>query len=196
MNRKPLIFVIAFFLGLQGCAGTAQSRKITSVSPGQVFAAGYINITAPTTDGWKLLQSSSVGPGFAKGGQTPSESFAAQVLAFKLAPTNTPQELEALIKKAVEEDAPPSRFNIKNISFEYSNERSYPCVRYNSIVVDKAPRGRKIPLLLESDGLYCRHPVHQETGFAIIYSHRGEKLYANLRSEAESFIQGVQVPSK
>jgi len=192
----PLVFVIAFFLGLQGCAGTTQSPRIMSVSPGKVFTNGHIDVAAPTTDGWKLLQTTSAGIGFAKSGQAASESFAAQVSMFKLAPTNTPQEFEALIKESVEKDTPPSRFNIKNISFEYSNERSYPCVRYNAIVEDKAPRGQKIPLLLEADGLYCRHPVHQEAGFAIIYSHRGEKLYANLRSEAESFIQGVQVPSK
>jgi len=133
---------------------------------------------------------------FAKGGQAANESFGAQVLMFNLAPTNTPQEFEVLIKTSSEKDTDPTRFDMKQLSFKYSSERSYPCVRYHSVVQDKAPQRLKDPLLLESDGLYCRHPLRQETGFAVIYSHRGESLYANLRDEAENFIQGVQVPSK
>jgi hypothetical protein len=31
-------------------------------------------------------------------------------------------------------------------------------------------------------------------GFAIIYSHRGQSSYPNLDAEAQSFIDGVQVP--
>ncbi|HET7922958.1 MAG TPA: hypothetical protein VFM15_09415 [Gammaproteobacteria bacterium] len=196
MNRKPLFITSIFIIGLQGCAGTTQSQGFVSVRPDQLFAGSYINVRAPNTDGWKLLQSSDSGMAFAKGGQAANESFGAQVLKFNLAPTKSPQEFEALIKESAERDADPSRFNVQQMSFKYSNERSYPCVRYHSVVQDKAPHGLKGPLLLESDGLYCRHPVRQKTGFAIIYSHRGEGLYGNLRGEAESFIQGVQVPGK
>lgn len=196
MTRKLLCFFSVIILGLQGCAGTAQPRKSVSVSPGQMFAGGYINVTAPTSDGWQLIQSSGSGMAFAKSGRAANESFGAQVLMFNLAPTNTPQEFEALIKTSAEKDTDPTRFDTQQMSFKYSTERNYPCVRYHSVVQDKAPRGLKVSLLLESDGLYCRHPVQRETGFAVIYSHRGGSLYANLRSEAENFIQGVQVPSK
>lgn len=115
---------------------------------------------------------------------------------FNLAPTNTLEEFEALIRNAAQKDTDPNRFNVQQMSFTYSSERSYPCVRYHSIAQDKTPQGSKGPLLLEMDALYCRHAVRQETGFAAIYSHRGESLYANLRSEAEKFIQGVQIPGK
>lgn len=196
MNRKLVISMSVLIFGLQGCAGTAQPQKSVSVSPSQKFGGGYINVTAPNSDGWQLIQSSGSGMAFAKGGLDVKESFGAQVLMFNLSPTNTPQEFEALIKKSAERDNDPSRFNVQRTSFTYSNERTYPCVRYRSAVQDNAPHGLKNPLLLESDGLYCRHPARPETGFAIIYSHRGEKLYAGLRAEAESFIQGVQVLSK
>jgi len=181
-------------LALYGCA--APTREAVSVSPGQLFAGSYINVVAPSSDGWYLAQSSPSGMGFAKDGQAANETFAAQVAMFKLAPASTPEEFEALIKTSVEKDTDPHRFNVQQISFKYSSERSYPCVRYHSVAQDKTPQGSKGPLLLEMDALYCRHPVRQETGFAVIYSHRGESLHANLRSEAESFIQGVQVPSK
>ncbi|MDO8596875.1 MAG: hypothetical protein Q7R45_09650, partial [Sulfuricaulis sp.] len=66
-----------------------------------------------------------------------------------------------------------------------------------SVVEDKqaqtSPSSRE-KLLLQSKSLYCRHPVRQETGFSIMYSHRGRALYPNLNSEAKDFIDGVQVP--
>jgi hypothetical protein len=193
MKTTVTCWCTAAVLGLYGCAGSAPSRTVT---PGESFSGGYINVKAPTTPGWQLLQSSGSGMAFAKGGQTASESFGAQVLMFNLSPTSTPTEFEALIKASVEKDTDSSRFDVRQASYSYSTERSYPCVRYQSVVEDKTPLQANSPLLLESDALYCRHPVRQETGFAVIYSHRGEDLYANLRSEAETFIQSVQVPNQ
>ena len=196
MNRIPLFFACLVLLGLQGCAGMAQSQKGVAVTPGQSFSGEYINITAPNSDGWELIQSSGLGMVFAKRGQAANESIVAQVSMFNLAPTDTPQEFEVLIKMLAAKGTDPSRFDVQKINFEYSSERSYPCVRLRSVALDKAPQGLNGALLLEIDGLYCRHPLRQETGFAIIYSHRGESLYANCRVEAESFIQSVQVPGK
>ena len=56
------------------------------------------------------------------------------------------------------------------------------------------PYGSDAPLLLAMDSLYCRHPKRQETGFGAVYSFRGKAEYSQLRSEAEGFFQGVQVP--
>lgn len=196
MNRKLLFFASVLFLVLQGFVVKAQAQSGKTVAPGQSFSGGYISIAAPNSDGWQLVQSSGSGMAFAKRGQAANESFGAQVLMFNLAPTDTPQEFEALIKMSAAKDTDSSRFDVQKMKFEYSNERSYPCVRYQSVVQDKAPQGLKDTLLLQSDGLYCRHPVRQETGFAIIYSHRGESLYADAPAEAESFIQSVQVPGK
>jgi hypothetical protein len=50
-------------------------------------------------------------------------------------------------------------------------------------------------LLLQAKSLYCQHPKNPYNGFAIIYSHRGQSLYPNLDAEAQSFIDGVQVPA-
>jgi hypothetical protein len=196
MYPIALFFASVLLLGLQGCAGIAQPQKVVTVTPGQSFPGGYITVTAPNSDGWQLVQSANSGMAFAKRGEAANESFGAQVLMFNLASSDTPQEFEALIKVSAMKDIDPSRFDVQKIHMEYSGERSYPCVRYRSVVRDKAPQGLNSPLLLESDGLYCRHPVRQGTGFAIIYSHRGEDLYADSRVEAESFIQSVQIPGK
>jgi hypothetical protein len=64
------------------------------------------------------------------------------------------------------------------------------------LATDRKPHGSETPLLLASDGVYCRHPKRQDTGFAAIFSFRGKAEYPALRSEAESFMQGVQVPDR
>lgn len=122
MSRKLHCFFIVIILGLQGCAGTAQLRKPVSVSPGQVFVGSYINVTAPNSEGWQLIESSGNGMVFAKGNQAARESFVAYIKMFNLAPTNTPQEFEALIKTSVEKDSDPTRFDIQQTSFKYSDE--------------------------------------------------------------------------
>lgn len=196
MKRKSLLVINVLMFGLNTAVSAAPPPKAMPVSPGQNFKGGYINVTAPNSDGWHLLQSSGLGMGFAKGGLDTDESFGAQIHMFKLSPTNTPEEFETLIKKSVEKDTELPRFSVQQASFTYSNERAYPCVKYHSLVQDNAPQGSKGPLLLEAQGLYCRHPIQRETGFAIIYSHRGEKQYAELHVEAENFIQNIQVPEK
>jgi hypothetical protein len=133
---------------------------------------------------------------FGKSGRSAGESFIAQVAMFNLPPTTTPEQFETVVKTAVDKDTDPARFDVQQASFKYTSERTYPCVRYQSVARDKTPHGSTAPLILEIDGLYCRHPVRQDTGFAAIYSHRGEAPHASLRSEAEGFIQGVQVPQK
>lgn len=67
MHQKLLFAISVLILGLQGCA-TAQPQKSVSVSAGQKFEGGYINVTAPNSDGWQLIQSSGSGMAFAKGG--------------------------------------------------------------------------------------------------------------------------------
>lgn len=195
MNRKLFISISVFMLGLHNVVIAAPPQPMP-VKPGQNFGGDYINVIAPNSEGWHLIQSSGSGIAFAKLGLDAQESFGAQVAMFNLPPTKTPQEFETLIKKSVEKDTDASRFSVQQVSVTYSDERIYPCVKYHSAVQDNAPQGTKGPLLLESVGLYCRHPIRPETGFAITYSHRGAKLYADLRVEAENFIASIQVPGK
>jgi hypothetical protein len=196
MSRPHLLIFAAVVLGLGACAVPSSGPTFVSVPPGKLYAGGYINIKAPSSEGWLLVRSSAGGMEFGRRGPAPNENFGAQVLMFGLPPTKSTEEFEALVKSGVEKDTDPNRFDVQLATYKYSNERNYPCVRYHSLVQDKAPKGLKGPLLLESDALYCRHPVRQETGFAVIYHHRGEERYANLHSEAQAFIDGVEVPDK
>jgi len=187
--------VVLFFvvLCLFGCASQPQGVAVT---PGKIFAGGYINIRAPQTEGWQLIYSSGSGMAFAKRSDAQASSFAASVNMFALAPTTSPEGFGTLIKEAAAKDTDPSRFDVQQQSLKYSAERNYSCVRYQSDAKDRSPKSSANPLILEIYGLYCRHPIRQDTGFAAVYSYRGASRYPTLRREAETFIQGVQVPGK
>ncbi len=196
VNKYILFACISF--ALASCA-TAPSQAPKPVSAGFLYKGGYINVRAPNSDGWYLLSSSPAGMEFARSGAERGESFGAQVLMFPLPKTDSNEDFVALIAQGFEADTDSARFSVIDSHFEYYAERSYPCVRVLSVVEDKqastAP-GHRERLLLQSNSLYCRHPVRQGTGFAIIYSHRGKTRYEKLSSEAADFIDGVQVPEQ
>jgi len=189
--KLKLSTAILFLFILSAC--TTQQRI---AQPEQVFGnildGKYLRIKAPASGIWEVMSESRSGIAFAKGERSKSESFVAAVSVFALPPSNTPQEFEALIREALKRDANPNRFEAEEENLFYTTERPYACVRYQSVAKDKAVRGSVSPLVLQMDALYCRHPVHPETGFSVIYSHRGSSKYPQLREEAESFIQGVQ----
>lgn len=166
------------------------------VEPAEVFVGDYITVKAPASEHWFLNQSSGNGMIFGKEGASRMESYIAAVSMFELTPTNTPAAFEELIRGAVRKDIPLERYQVQRESLNFTEERGYPCVRYQTTARDKNPRGSDAPLLLAIDGLYCRHPQRQDTGFAIIYSFRGKGQDPHLRFDAESFIQGVQVPGR
>ena len=178
---------------VQGCATSGQPAG-KPVAPSESFSGSYINIKAPASAGWELMQSSGAGMAFAKDGENKSESFSAQIVMFNLPPTQTPEAFKSFIQFGVEKDTDTTRFKVQSASFRYTNERNYPCVRYEATSQDDKPQGSSGPLLLQLSAIYCQHPVRQETGFSVSYSHRGRALYSTFRNEAEIFIQGVQVP--
>ena len=187
-------------VALSSCAVSPRPAPVRPVPVQQsdVFGGDYISIHPPPSPGWVKIQESQSGIAFAKRDETHAGSFIANVAVFGLESTETPEQLEALIREAARKDAEidPIRFEVEHETVTYTDERSYPCVRYRSITKDNDPAGPEKPLILELDAIYCRHPVQPESGFGVIYSYRGTKRHSGLRTEAESFIQGVQIPEK
>lgn len=180
---------------LLSCAGPSQ--QLPAVAPGQLFPGGYIVVRAPNSEGWLLEHSSPKGMGFAKHGKAAGENLGARLIMFELQLTETPEQLLALIKQAIENDTDRTRFEVLESSSSYTSERGYPCVRHYALVNDNQARTSPTTrerLLLEMHALYCRHPVRTNTGFAAIYSHRGRSKYPDLGTEAQDFMRGIQVP--
>ena len=199
MNRQNYLLIAFLTLPvfLSACVTSGPTRNTKPIPAGFLYKGDYINIHSPDSDGWQLIQSSPGGMAFAKGGANPGESFGAQLLMFSLAPTKTNDEFVSLIKQGYKSDTDKERFKSIESEFKYSEKRSYPCVEVTNVVEDNnaqtSPTQREV-LLLQAKALYCRHPVRQDTGFSISYSHRGKSLYSNLDAEGKGFIDGAQVP--
>ena len=171
--------------------------KDEPVVPGQRFVGPILNIRAPNSGGWKLLESSGGAVVFARRGTSSGESFIAAVLRFPLPQAQTGDEFEVLVKHEVEKDAPPDRFKNIDATFEMSNVRGYVCVLYRATTEDtkaKTSLFSRSQLVLQVQALYCRPPNMEKAGFAATYSHRGPTKVDDFDAQASDFIEGIQVP--
>jgi hypothetical protein len=192
---KWIIFLVTTIFAT--CSSLANAQA--SFAPGRLYAGPVINVRAPNSEGWKLVSSSANGMVFGKRGTSANESYIAQVSFFGLPPTTNREEFIAVIKTAIERDSSAERFKTIKADYDYTDERGYPCVRFNALTEDtkaKTSFFKRETLKLQIDSLYCRHPRKPESGFAIIFSRRGATIDEALNSEAESFIAGVQVPAQ
>lgn len=196
-NKYQRILLLFLAIALSSCT-TAASRTPKPVPAGFLYEGSYINVRVPNSEGWHLVSSSPAGMEFARSGAEQGESFGAQLLTFPLAPTNSKEEFFSVIKQSFENDFHTGRYEAIDSVFKSSEGRNYPCVEVAYVIKDKqaqtSPSRREV-LLLQAKSLYCRHPVRQDTGFSITYSHRGKSLYSNLSEEAQIFIEGAQVPN-
>jgi len=193
------IFLLLLSITLASCVTSGPTKKSNEIPANFLYAGSYINIHAPNSSGWHLLESSNNGMAFARGGGAPSANLAAQVSMFNLPKTETPDEFLSFIKRGIAKDTDSTRFDNIESDFSYTEERGYPCVRIKNTTRDnQAQTGgtRKEQLLLQMESLYCRHPIREQTGFSVTYSHRGLSLYPKLSTEAKAFIAGVQVPTQ
>jgi hypothetical protein len=143
------------------------------------------------------MESSGDAVTFGRSGASNGESFIAAVLRFSLPEAQSKEDFVALIKRGVESDAPPDRFKNMESTFEYSDQRGYPCVLYKATGEDTKAKisffGRS-HLILQIQTLYCRLPNLEKTGFAAMFSHRGATKVDDLNAQATDFIDGVQIP--
>lgn len=196
-RSRVIATLLLITIGLSACVVSAPARKFPEVKPGMVYRGPILNITAPNSVGWHMVKSDPSGVAFARNGNAPGESFAAQVAIFEPPQTDSPEEFEALIVKGVKSDAETERFSTSNFTHQFSVTRGYPCVQMQNISEDRQAKtgpNKTETLALQNEHLYCRHPLQKSIGFAIIYSHRGKSLYPDFQKEAQSFIEGIQVP--
>ena len=191
------IFIILLLFTLISCVGIRQKRNLIPVQAGHIYKGEYINIRAPNSDGWYLVNSSPGGMEFARRGLSKNETFAAQLLIFPLPEMKSNDEFISLVKKSIQADINTGRYEEIKTEYAFTNKRNYPCVKVVSTVNDKQSKvsGNSLEtLILQSNSLYCRHPVRVNTGFSAIYSHRGYDVYEPLDKEASDYIEGIQVP--
>jgi len=188
---------IVTFLGIV----TLTACQSAPLTPGELFPGPFINIRAPNSEGWRLLDSSGRGMIFFRRGAAPNESYAARVFTLALPESTNRDEFVALVKQRNQENTSPERFSSVETNYEYTEKRGYPCVNIKGVADDTKARtssGQEV-LKLQIHSLVCRHPKPQRKGvegFGIEFSHRGSTLDQALDVQAEAFIEGVQVPGK
>ncbi len=190
---------LAYLLcGLMSTVAQAQAPG-QAVKPGQLFAGSLLNAHAPDSAGWIFAGGGSNGMAFARRGAEQDETYAAQIILFKLPPTRSNEEFVEMVKGRVSMTNPAPRFVMLEENYEYTDHRGYPCIRYRGIYDDKEAlktSGAREAMKLQVISLYCRHPTAQEVGFFAAYSHRGANIDPDLEAPAQKFISGVQVPQQ
>jgi hypothetical protein len=177
------------------CSGAAAAATYPAVQPGEDFSNPTLQVHAPTSEGWHLMRSANR-IAFAKSGSDRDESYVAAVILFRLPELTDSAAFTEYAKKGIAEDSPPDRFAILEAKTDFSSQRGYPCVKYESVSIDKARVSRisRKPLRLEMIALYCQHPNRPNLGFMASYSHRGGAVDDLFAGDAEKFIASVQVP--
>lgn len=182
-------------LGLLPALALAQAPD-HAVRPGQLFAGHSLSVHAPDSEGWMLAVAASNGISFARRGAEPNESFGAQAILIDLPPSEGRDGFVEVVRKHVMATNPPPRFTALEASYEYSDRRGYPCVRFKGSFDDQAARtiaGTLATMRLQVVALYCRHPSAPGVGFFAAYSRRGGSAAQDIEGPAQRFIDGVQV---
>ena len=191
--------LIAVFFGV--AVLTACQTMQPPLLPGQLFPGkGGLNVRAPDSPGWKLLDrvSGVNGMAFARIGASPSESYYARVYVIATPGSGGYDELVAFIRESAEKNTSPERFKSIERSYERTEKRGYPCVRVKSTMNDTmamTPSGQTL-LKLQMITLACGFPERPDRGFIMEFSHRGLSLDVTLAMQAEAFFEGVQIPEK
>jgi hypothetical protein len=185
-DLQPIVFKFT--------AAPLSALNALPVAPGQQFPGRILSIRAPDSAGWKLTSLTPAGMQFFRSGASDGETYVAMVRFFLLPTAQGQDGLLEIVKDSFEKHISPPRFEIIESSFESTRERDYACIRTVANVQDKSAFFGRAVLLLQWHSLTCRHPVRQDAGFEISYSHRGPEPDKQSEEEARAFIAGVQVP--
>lgn len=100
------------------------------VKPGQLFNGELLATRAPDAEGWLFAGGGSNGISFTRRGGERDETYGAQVIVFQLTPTETNDLFVAAVKDRVAKVNPAPRFEAVEATFEATDMRGYPCVRF------------------------------------------------------------------
>ncbi|HTP39856.1 MAG TPA: hypothetical protein VMI92_09815 [Steroidobacteraceae bacterium] len=173
--------------------------KGRSVAASELFDGPLLNITAPNSNGWKLSETSTGDMIFERFGDVTNETLVASVTRIDIPDFRKQEDFLAFIKQGVERNTSRDRFKDIEESFEYSEQRGYPCVSYKASSLDTKAQVslfKHKSLVFQMRALYCQLPNLDHGGFSANFSHRGPAALSDIDSQAQAFFDGVQVPTK
>lgn len=163
------------------------------VQPGERFGGTALDVRAPRGEGW-VVRESATELLFGRRGARARETTVATVSFFELpaGEARRPEEIVAFIRRMTEADFSRERFADALATYAYSEIDGLGCVHYVASGLDRqAPGG---PLTQAMYALYCRYPLRENFGLALVYSQRARAIDTDLAQQAQAFFDGVRVP--
>jgi len=175
----------------------ARNPDSALVPPGALLKGDLLNIHAPNSEGWRFIQSNNRNVEFGRRDEVNGDTYVALVSSFPIEGNPSDGEFISIVKAGIERDTSTKRFKNINATLKLITGRPYKCVSYESSAEDKGVKNSaaNVPYFLHIRALYCQHPIRQDLGFMISYSQGGGSLNPSLDKDAESFFEGVQVPT-
>jgi len=192
-RRLALIIGGAAYLGSVVAAGPA---NLSTLSPAKNCYNRSFDLKSPNSEHWIIAHESDAAFVFTRNWPSESDSDVALVQLFELPPQLNDAQFESLVRKSIQADENPTRFDIQKSDINATRERKFPCLRYQATSIDHgAPTifRRKRSLLFQLQAIYCRYPGNPGRGFTVSFSHRGETELPTFNVEAQSFIEHVRV---
>jgi len=207
--RLPTFFLAAptLLALLAACAASGPAtgaRTPRAVEPGQLFPGKILNVHAPQSAGWILLEESQHFLVFSRMGNEPSDTYIARVGLFPVPKATDRGQFEELVAERAVKDEHPENSTLKLIEMrhEISDARGYPCAKYRILYEDtdaRTSRNTHGSLTTQALSEYCQNPTAYGNGFYINYSHRGPDVHGmdpEIEMQAESFFEGIQIPAE
>jgi hypothetical protein len=197
MRKVNKVIILLITLSLTGCVNPSPIPTTHSLLPRHFMPGPILNIYSPNSEGWQLSHSNTGAVVFTRLDPSSGNTYVAQINSFHLPAFASPEELLAIIKSGAEKESPSSRFQSIEANFQITTERPYPCIRFRGSSIDlkaKALHGNA-PMTLTVRSIYCQHPTKLDLGVLISFSQRGGTPDPDFESQANAFIEGVQVPA-
>lgn len=159
----PALLAMVSVMMLTGCLMPVRMQG-PEVSRLQVVGA---EISLPGSYRWIKMPGSSVtSAGAARFGSDPDESIGAHLDAIRVPTGLSDDDLRDYLKSEMQkDDGPATRFSVIERRYELVERDGRNCVQYNLATRDERPvrrSSRKGAMILDIDGLACRHPQSAE----------------------------------
>jgi hypothetical protein len=197
VSQKSIGIIARITCGFIFMAAVSHLWSFPPAHAGAILKGDLLNIRTPNSDGWVLIRSDSRFVEFGRHDETNGDTYVAVVSSFPIKGNPSYDEFVSTVKEGIEKDTSHRRFKNIIATFKPISDRPYKCVRYESSAEDRGVKNGAagVPYFLYIRSLYCQHPIKPNLGFMISYSQRGGPLNPSLDKDAESFFDGVEVPS-
>ncbi|MCP3943752.1 MAG: hypothetical protein GY710_20050 [Desulfobacteraceae bacterium] len=168
--------ILCTALVISSCTFMQPSLPEVQIPPKRIFQKHY-SLMPPNEEGWLIIQKDAYQLTLGKFGDTTDETFAIQIIPFRLPEFKTKDEFVHIIKENQIKKADPKRFKIIRHDVTSNMVNGTDCIKSHMVTEDSAAIKRSgnpkdTIMILEALTLNYAMPKDRTIGVSIIYSHR------------------------